>query len=131
MTTILSALFDPAALTPHGFCLLWEPGLIWLQATSDALIGLAYFSIPVVLLRFVRRRPDLDFGWILWLFAGFILACGSTHFMSILTLWEPLYWLEGLVKLATAGSFSGDGGPCFGPCCHARWSGRRRRCSNG
>lgn len=102
MDTILRALLQPSGLTPHGFCLLWEPALLWLQATSDALIGIAYYSIPLALVNFVRRRHDIVFGWIFWLFAAFILACGTTHFLSILTLWQPFYWLEGTVKALTA-----------------------------
>jgi signal transduction histidine kinase/ActR/RegA family two-component response regulator len=102
MQAMFNALFEPSAFSPHGFCLLWEPGLIWLHAVSDGLIFIAYFSIPLVLLRFVRKRPDVAFGWVFWLFAGFILACGTTHLMAIITLWEPLYWLDGLIKLITA-----------------------------
>jgi hypothetical protein len=102
MDTILRALFQPSGLTPHGFCLLWEPGLLWLHATSDALIGIAYFSIPLALIKFVRHRRDIAFSWIFWLFAAFILACGSTHFLSIVTVWQPLYWLDGAVKAVTA-----------------------------
>jgi signal transduction histidine kinase/CheY-like chemotaxis protein len=102
MNSLLRALLDPTGLTPHGFCLLWEPGLIWLHAASDALIGLAYFSIPLALVYFVRRRKDLAFGWVFWLFAGFIVACGTTHFMAILTLWQPAYWLDGMIKFMTA-----------------------------
>ena len=33
-----------------GFCLLWEPGLIWTYAISDIVTALAYFSIPATLL---------------------------------------------------------------------------------
>ena len=53
-------LFDPSGLTPHGFCLLWEPGLVWLHALSDVGIGLSYFTIPFVLFSIIRRRPDLS-----------------------------------------------------------------------
>jgi len=102
MQAMFAALFEPSAFSPHGFCLLWDPGLIWLHALSDAVIGLCYFSIPLALLHFARRRPDLEFRWILWLFALFILACGSTHFMAVATLWVPLYWIDGIVKLITA-----------------------------
>jgi signal transduction histidine kinase/ActR/RegA family two-component response regulator len=102
MVTVRGALLDPSGLTPHGFCLLWEPGLLWLHAASDALIGIAYYSIPLALIYFVRRRTDLVFGWVFWLFAAFILACGTTHFLSIVTLWQPAYWLEGAVKAFTA-----------------------------
>ena len=98
----MSTLFNPSGLTPHGFCLLWQPGLIWLHALSDLLTGLAYFSIPAALVVFARRRRDLAFGGMFWLFAAFILACGATHFLAIVTLWVPLYLLEGLVKAITA-----------------------------
>jgi signal transduction histidine kinase/CheY-like chemotaxis protein len=102
MDELIRALLDPSGLTPHGFCLLWEPGLIWLHAISDTVIGVAYYSIPIALIYFVRRRRDVAFGWVFWLFAAFILACGTTHFLSVLTLWEPAYWIDGLIKTITA-----------------------------
>ena len=102
MSSLLDWLVDPAGLTPHGFCLSWEPGLVWLHAGSDLLIGIAYFSIPVVLARFALRRRDFGMGAVPWLFTGFILACGTTHFLAVLTLWVPAYGLEGLVKALTA-----------------------------
>jgi len=40
-------LFDSSGRTPHGFCLLWQPGFISTYALADAGIGLAYFSIPL------------------------------------------------------------------------------------
>jgi PAS domain S-box-containing protein len=95
-------LFNPAGLTPHGFCLSWSPSLIGLHVASDAIIGLAYFSIPLAIAEFVRRRPDLKYSWVAYLFLAFILACGTTHFMGILTLWVPAYGVEGLIKALTA-----------------------------
>ncbi|CAJ0850242.1 two-component system, NtrC family, sensor kinase [freshwater sediment metagenome] len=95
-------LFDTSGLSPHGYCLLWEPGLIWLYAVSDAIIALAYFSIPLTLVIVGKRRSDLVFRPLLWLFAAFILLCGTTHWLDLFTLWAPLYGLQGLVKAATA-----------------------------
>ena len=95
-------LFNPSGLTPHGFCLLWEPGLIWTYALSDAGIALAYFSIPVALGVIARRRRDLVFRPLLFLFAAFILLCGATHWIDVLTLWVPVYGLAAVVKVATA-----------------------------
>ena len=94
-------LFDPSGLTPHGFCLLWEPWLIWTHALSNAAIGAAYFSIPLVLVRFIRRRRDLVFKPVFGLFAAFILLCGAGHFADIATLWWPVYGVEALIKAAT------------------------------
>lgn len=34
-------------------------------------------------------------------FGIFIIACGTTHFVAVVTIWEPVYWLAGGVKLAT------------------------------
>jgi signal transduction histidine kinase/ActR/RegA family two-component response regulator len=95
-------LFDPSGLTAHGFCLLWEPGLIWTYALSDAGIALAYFSIPVALGVIARRRRDLVFRPLLFLFAAFILLCGATHWLDLVTLWVPVYGLGAVVKAATA-----------------------------
>jgi PAS domain S-box-containing protein len=95
-------LFDPSGLTPHGFCLSWQPGLVATHVIADTVIGLAYFSIPLAIADFVRRRPDLRYGWIAYLFVAFILACGTTHFLAILTLWAPAYGLEGVIKMVTA-----------------------------
>lgn len=95
-------IFEPDGLSPHGFCLLWEPWLVWAHALGNIGIALAYFSIPVVLLRFARRRRDLVFKPVFWLFAAFILLCGTGHLADLLTLWVPAYRLETGIKVATA-----------------------------
>jgi PAS domain S-box-containing protein len=95
-------LFDPAGLTQYGYCLLWEPGLIWAYAISEMVIGVAYSTIPLALGIFAQRRRDLVFKPIFWLFVTFILLCGSTHFLDLLTLWVPAYGVQVLVEGATA-----------------------------
>ena len=95
-------LFDPSGLTPHGFCLLWEPGLLWLHALSDIGIGLSYFAIPFVLVAIIKRRPDLGFRPLFGLFAAFILLCGTGHFLDLAILWVPAYGVQGIVKATTA-----------------------------
>jgi signal transduction histidine kinase/CheY-like chemotaxis protein len=102
MWASLQRFLDSSMFAPHGICLLWDPGLIWLHVGADALIAAAYFSIPVALTIFVSKRRDVEFGWVFWAFALFIMACGLTHVMSIYTLWVPAYGLEGLLKAMTA-----------------------------
>ncbi len=87
---------------PHGYCYLWDPGLIWLHALSDGLIGAAYFAIPIVLARFLRQRKDIPFNGIVWCFAVFILACGATHWISVVNIWVPSWWTSGGLKALTA-----------------------------
>jgi len=98
----LNGLWETNSLSPHGICLLWRPELIWTHVGADAVIGLSYYSIPVALAYFVSHRSDIQFGWVFWAFAAFILACGTTHFFSIWTLWIPSYGTEAMVKVICA-----------------------------
>jgi signal transduction histidine kinase len=98
----LRTLFSSGGFMPHGFCYLWSPGLVWLHAGSDSLIALAYSTIPVTLVYFIRKRRDMPFNWMFISFGIFILACGATHAMEVWTLWHATYWLSGAVKLVTA-----------------------------
>ncbi len=76
--------------------------LIWTHVIADALIAAAYFSIPIALFTLMRRRQDIRHGWMIALFATFILACGATHLMSIWTLWHGNYGVEAVLKAITA-----------------------------
>ncbi len=102
MLKLFNYLFTSSDFIPHGHCYLWKPGLVWLHILSDALTAVAYYSIPITLFYFVRQRRDLPFDWVFLLFAGFIIACGTTHLMEIWTLWHPTYWLSGAIKVFTA-----------------------------
>ena len=87
---------------PHGMCYLWKPGLAGLHLVSDALIALAYFSILFTLIYIVRQRRDIPFNGIFFLFAAFIICCGSGHLFNIWTLWHPNYWISGYIDALTA-----------------------------
>ena len=92
---------DYGGYMPHGMCLLWEPWLVLLWAGSDLLIFLSYTAIPIALLRVLRQRTEVPHGGLVTLFASFILLCGLTHLLGIVTLWFPIYPWTGWVKLAT------------------------------
>jgi PAS domain S-box-containing protein len=94
--------FSPNSFIPHGHCYLWKPELVGLHLTSDLLIAIAYYSIPITLFYFVKKRQDLPFNRIFLLFCLFIVACGTTHLMAVWTLWHPTYWLSGFLKAVTA-----------------------------
>lgn len=96
------AQFVSGSYQPHGYCLLWRPELIWTHVISDTLIAAAYFSIPVALIHFVHARRDVAFGGMIWLFALFILACGTSHVLGVWNLWHGDYGVEAAVKAITA-----------------------------
>jgi PAS domain S-box-containing protein len=102
MQDLLSSWLGRNGYLPHGYCFTWSPGLLWSMVTADAVILLSYYSIPLALLQFARKRRDVSFNGILFLFSAFIFACGTTHLLSIWTIWQPDYGLETLAKIATA-----------------------------
>ncbi len=95
--------FIGSGLMAHGICYLWRPSLIWANVIADATIFSSYAAIAVTLAYLVRiTREELPFHWTFLAFGTFILACGFTHLMDIVTIWRPLYWLATDVKIVTA-----------------------------
>lgn len=89
--------------TPHGFCLAWDPQLLWLTVIAHAGTAFAYFGIPMILLGAAVTRILIVPRWLLAMFAAFIFLCGTSHVLEIVTLWYPIYWTEAIEVLATAG----------------------------
>jgi signal transduction histidine kinase len=103
MTPIYQLLQAQTALMPHGYCYLQKPDLIWLHVISDGVIAAAYFMIPVVLVYFLKQiRSRISFDWAIGLFAAFIVLCGTGHILDIVTVWVPVYYLQGGVRALTA-----------------------------
>lgn len=102
MLDYILGLFSAAQFVPHAVCLLWRPDLLVMHGASDFAIAAAYFSIPMIILKAVRARPDLIDPKVARLFAAFITACALSHLAGLLTLWVPAYGLQGAVKVATA-----------------------------
>lgn len=102
MFEFLQHLFDTEGFPARWHCGTWTSGHGWLHVVSDVAVFLAYTAIPLVLAYFVRKRGDLPFGPIFWLFCGFIFACGTTHLIEASIFWHPWYRFSGVLKLTTA-----------------------------
>ena len=102
MFDYLKNLFEWRSFMPKGHCYLWEPEILWTHVISDSLIFSAYVAIPIALITLIRRRRDIAFNWVFVLFGVFILACGTGHLMSLVTVWLPAYRVDGLIKAVTA-----------------------------
>jgi signal transduction histidine kinase len=94
--------FFSGAFMPHGHCYLWSPAMVGLQLSSNLAIGLAYISISATLYYLVRRVKDVPFSWMYVAFGVFIVTCGGTHVMDVVTIWTPVYWLDGGLRAVTA-----------------------------
>lgn len=94
-------LLDTSDWPPRWHCGKWTEFHGWLYIISDLLIWSAYFAIPLIILKFVSRKAKARFVRAYFLFAAFILACGSTHLLDAITFWFPAYRLNALVRFIT------------------------------
>lgn len=95
-------LFDTSDFPPRWHCGQWSEFHGWLYIISDLAVWAAYFAIPLSIIRFITRRSNERFMKLYFLFAAFILACGSTHLLDAIMFWFPAYRLGALVRLGTA-----------------------------
>lgn len=92
-----------SSFLPHLYCYLGKTGLVWTHVAADSLIGLSYFAISGTLVYLVQKgRRDIPFHWMFLAFGSFIVACGGTHFMEVVTVWVPVYVLSASLKVVTA-----------------------------
>ncbi len=88
---------------PHWYCFAGNTRLLWTNVIADLFIGLSYVAISLTMVRLVwRARGDLPYSGIFWAFGVFIVSCGITHFLEIVTIWKPVYWLSAAAKVVTA-----------------------------
>jgi diguanylate cyclase (GGDEF)-like protein len=91
---------------PHRFCYLAQPALIWTNVSMDTLIAgsyaLIFASLVGMTLRLRHFQQVNRYLWIALAFAIFILACGATHLMEVVTIWWPVYPLSAAVKAVCA-----------------------------
>src|SRR5260370_22227721 len=92
---MLRRLFSSGDFMPHGFCYLWNPGVVWLHLISDTLIALSYLSIPITLVYFIRKRRGLPFDWVFGCFRIFIVGWRGTHRNAVWNMLAHRYWLSG------------------------------------
>jgi signal transduction histidine kinase len=100
-------MFDDVSLMPHAVCWAAAPRLIWTMAAANAITFLSYVTICITLLVMARRTRRViarDWGYFLVGFALFIVACGSTHLMEVVTTWIPMFWIDATTNVITAAS---------------------------
>jgi PAS domain S-box-containing protein len=69
-----------------------------LNILTNLLIWLAYLAIPLIIILFVKNRPELRFSRLYYFFASFILVCGGVFFLDALRSWSPEGPLSSLLR---------------------------------
>jgi len=98
-------MFDSHSLMPHAVCWAADPALIWTMVVTNLVTFLSYLTIACTLFYLVRRTGRIlvrDWGYFLLGFALFILACGSTHLLEVITTWSPIFWIDAATNIVTS-----------------------------
>jgi signal transduction histidine kinase len=95
-------LFSTSEWPARWRCGNWTDFHGWLYIASDLMIWLAYFLIPLIILRYYfKKKPTIRFQAAYLWFAAFILLCGATHFLDAMMFWIPMYRVNALVRFFT------------------------------
>lgn len=98
-------MFQPAELMPHAVCWAAAPRLIWTMVVTNLVTFLSYVSICLTLLYLASRTRRViarDWAYFVIGFALFIVACGSTHLLEVVTTWIPVFWVDAGTNVVTA-----------------------------
>ncbi len=115
---LISRNLSPSGFLPHQYCLAGDRTLLWTHAIADFTIGTSYLVISGAMLwLLLHAKGKLPFPGIFWAFGTFITSCGATHYLDVVTLWTPLYWLSAASKVLTGVASAGT---CFALIFHAR-----------
>ncbi len=103
MDTFTTSAFDHSQYMPHGMCYMWRPDILWPTVISDVVTAVAYLAFALAVITFVRRREDLpDPAFFILAGSVIFLACGSSHLLSAVVIWNPLYGYLAVVKVIVA-----------------------------
>ena len=104
MDTILDWISATINYVPPDSRLTWQQDLVALHAVSDAVIAASYLAIAAGVIWVLLHRVYISRGqrWLAWLFCTFVLFCAAIHTGEVLTLWNPMYGVQGLVKAGGA-----------------------------
>ncbi len=97
-----SNLFETAYWPARWHCGYWSEFHGWIYILSDLSIWAAYFTIPIIIIKFVSQKSGIRFYGAYFWFAAFILTCGFTHLLDAIIFWYPIYRFSALLRFVTA-----------------------------
>ncbi len=90
---------------PHAVCWAAAPRLVWTMVVTNFITFLSYVTICFTLFFLARRTRRViarDWAYFVIGFALFIVACGSTHLLEVITTWTPIFWVDAWTNIITA-----------------------------
>jgi signal transduction histidine kinase len=93
------------SLMPHAVRWSQDPQVIWTMVITNGITFLSYFGICLTLFYLARRTREVvrrEWAFFLIAFGLFIVACGTTHLMEVVTTWVPVFWIAAWTNIVTA-----------------------------
>ncbi len=90
---------------PHAVCWAAAPKLVWTMVVTNFITFASYLTICCTLLYLAKRtRRVIARDWLYFAvgFALFIVACGSTHLLEVITTWIPVFWIDAWTNIVTS-----------------------------
>jgi hypothetical protein len=94
--------FSSPFFIPRGHGYLWKPSLLALQASASAAWALGCFAIAASVLVLMARGRARGVRGPLLALAIFAGLSGLSHVFDIWLIWNPIYWIDGGVRVAGA-----------------------------
>lgn len=94
-------MFDVQDWPPGWYSGIWTDFHAWMYIISDLVIFAACLAIPFMLLSLIKKRSDIPYPKVVWLFIAFISLCGATELLDAIAFWWPAYRVSAVVKVAT------------------------------
>lgn len=83
---------------PHGYCIAWDSWILWEDILSNTAIFIAYMWIPYRVYKTREQFRDRKYSTsalvALGLVVAFVLTCGFTHLMDIITMFLPWWRID-------------------------------------
>lgn len=98
MPEFLSNLFDTSDFPARWHCGIWSDFHGWVHIVSDVAMFVAYSLFTVLIFYVLKRRRDVLFPKVVFLFAALVFACGTLHLIEAVIFWFPIYRVSALIK---------------------------------
>lgn len=86
---------------PVGESFSWRSDLLWAFLLSDFIVGLAFIGMALACWFAARKVRATKLGLNI-IFPILLALVGAVHLVSAVLLWQPVFWVSVLLKVATA-----------------------------
>lgn len=101
MFPYLQKLFESEKFVPLGQSYSWQAEVLTVNLLGNILIALTYFATPFLIYYLTRKRHLIIHNYLFTVFCIFACLGGLRYVIEIVSIWQPVYFVLGLLKIFT------------------------------